>query len=331
MATNKKKLIFLLSLLFPCFLGVAPGGSTFSLSSPVYGPYQSYEKDSNLTISISTTSLITYSVYGQINFLDANSIAVATSKSSSVSISKYSSGTLYLAFLTENYLTTSGLKCIFQLLDASSSSVYLSSTFTIYPIKSEHYNPLDYISSGLSLSPTSFCFSGSKVVTYAEKYNFSSFLDYFLIDQYYRLIIDQYNFTYSFFKTIKLKSATLFLPSPAMCFSSLPTNDDGDVEIPLAVSLVNGKMQFSFNQDMYVNPKTLDMAFEPLTGYVKTSYFYFPKNHLVDILNQTFVFSILDVGDNLSCFSWNTYFLSEQSLLGPCNSSDYCVVGGIVQ
>jgi len=322
-------LVALLFLLMPLTLS-AGSINKYQLSSSIYGPFKKHCDNQNLQIDISSSSLIEQNVYFLFKITDDNNIVVAQSKSTNAVISKFKNGKVSINLLTQAYLNDNGMNVLFYLIDSNSSNNLLSSSFQVFPIKSNTYNPIEYSQSHIFEYSTSFKFANSGIITYQEKYIFNDFFDYFLIDTYYRLLINQYCFSYQYINDLTYRKAYLILPDSFDNFCYIETDNYGQIVVPLSLIKDNDKYSLSFPSMMYVNPNTLEMSITKISGFSITSYFYLPINHLKDLSESTFTFVIEGLGYAQSNFIWTASFLAYQGLIGPCSNSNYCIVGGIV-
>ncbi len=322
-------LAILLFLLMPLALSAAPINK-YQLSSPIYGPFEQHADNPNLKIDITSTSLINQEVYCLFKIMDENNIVVAQSKSTNAIVSKFQNGKVSINLLTQAYLDSNGMDVLFYLVDSKNSSNLLSSNFQVFPIKTSTYNPIEYSQSHIFEYSTSFKFANSGIITYQEKYIFNDFFDYFLIDTYYRLLINQYFFSYQYINDLTYRKAYLILPDSFNEFCYIESNDNGQIVVPLSLVKNAENYSLSFPTKMYVNPNTLEMSITKLAGFAITSYFYLPINHLKDLNESTFTFVIEGLGYSQSNFIWTASFLVYQGLIGPCDNSDYCVIGGII-
>lgn len=322
-------LVVLLFLLMPLTLSAGPINK-YQFSSPIYGPFKKHADNPNLQININSSSLINQEVYFLFKIMDDNNTVIAQSKSTNTVISKFQNGKVNINLLTQAYLDDNGMNVLFNLIDSNSSNILLSSSFQVFPIKSNTYNPIEYSQSHIFEYSTSFKFANSGVITYQEKYIFNDFFDYFLIDTYYRLLINQYCFSYQYINDLTYRNAFLILPDSFNEFCYIETDENGQVVVPLSLIKDGEEYSLSFPTMMYVNPSTLEMSITKIPGFSITSYFYLPINHLHDLSESTFTFVIEGLGYSQSNFVWTASFLVYQGLIGPCDNSNYCVVGGIV-
>ena len=322
--------LYLLPLLSPFLVSALPT-SDYYLTSSIYGPFSPYAENQELLFIVRSNSLISQDVYGQINIFNAHSVIISKSQTRTASISKFNSQTLQMRLMTNYYLSTSGMKAVFTLVDANTFNELVTSYFSLYPMEESTINPTEYGESSLEFKPTCLAFNNSGIVTYQEKYQFKNFYDYFLIDTYYRLLIDQFVLSYQFLQDLTYQTAILKFPKNEQLFPYLNLDENNDITIPLRLVKEDKSYHLCFSQTMYVNPITLQMASYPLANFVATSYFYLPKNGIKQLQNKDFNFLITGLGQNHSTFIWSSSLLVENNLLGPCFDSDYCVIGGITK
>lgn len=330
MKKTKNLYLYLLPLLSPFLISALPT-SNYCLTSSIYGPFSLYAENQELLFIVKSNSLISQDVYGQINIFNAHSVIISKSQTRTASISKFNSQTLKMQLMTNYYLSASGMRAVFTLVDANTLNELVTSYFSLYPMEKTTINPTEYSESYVEFKPTCLAFNNSGIVTYQEKYQFSNFYDYFLIDTYYRLLIDQFIFNYQFLQDLTYQTAVLKFAKNELLFPFLDLDENNEITIPLQLVKEDKNYRLSFSETMYVNPLTLQMSFSPLANFVATSYFYLPKNGMKLLQNRDFNFLITGLGQNHSTFQWSASLLMENNLLGPCFDSDYCVIGGIAE
>ncbi len=221
-----------------------------------------------------------------------------------------------------------GLKVYVDFIDIDEIPLQ-SFSFNIYPSQPERINPKNYINDYYSVSdiivdPDNFRTSTS------EKYKFDSLLDYFNVDNYYRLRLDDMYITYESIKECPTGLAHLHFVDYLKMFPYLDNeNDVPEFDIPLTAVQSNNQVSFSFPSKMYVKPESLEMSLIARPGFVETKYFYLPVNHCRDLLDQTFTLVADSFGHNKNSFSWDIRYINNRGLLGDCSNSDYCVVGEV--
>ena len=223
-------------------------------------------------------------------------------------------------------LSENGIDCKVQIIDLSNKEI-VGYTFSLKPITRDRINVSDYIRSTYSkedivVDPDNYQTKRS------EQYRFYGFLDYFNEDNYYRLNLNKLRMTYSCSKSFpgcnaKLKFTDYNNVFPLINGGQLNTS----FEIPLRYTYTSGVIWFDFPEQMYVNPKTLEMSLNARPEFRLTKYFYLPINKKDMLLDQTFSLEVTDFGYNKTSFSWDITYLNNRNLLGDCDNSDYCVVG----
>lgn len=298
---------------------------TASLQLNPIGPCEKYGEDINLTgklISITGISNIRERLYvgpkgGSYSYI------YTTAKHD---ITKGDAQQISLPMPISSMLSENGIDCKVQIIDSSNKEID-GYTFSLKPITKDRINVDDYIRTAYSkqdivVDPDNY------ETKRTEQYRFSGFLDYFNEDNYYRLNLNKLRMTYSCPKTFpgctaKLKFTDYNNVFPLINGGKLNTS----FEIPLRYTYTSGSIWFDFPEQMYVNPKTLEMSLNARPEFRLTKYFYLPINKKDLLLDQTFSLEVTDFGYNKTSFSWDITYLNNRNLLGDCDNSDYCVVG----
>lgn len=330
MKIKTASIVLLLLLLTPFFLSAAPVPA-YTFSSQTYGPFQKYEDNQNIVIRVTGSSYIRQEIFCLLKILDQDNNSLSQSKSNNVTISKNETGILNVTLLTHAHLDEDGMNIEFCLIDANNLNLLKILNFSIFPLSAKEYNPIDYSEKSIRENPTCFRFNNSQVDTYQEEYVFDEFVDYFLFDTYYQLSLKQFRFTYHYVNFLTYQKAYIILPDDVPSFDYLPADETGQKIIPLSLIKNAETYYLSFPDIMYVNPLSLDMSLKEERGFVATSYFYLPINQMDIFENTNFSFAIEGLGANKSRFVWTVNFTVTKSLIGPCSSSDYCVIGGVSQ
>ena len=235
--------------------------------------------------------------------------------------------TFYLP--TKEYLDDDGMYCRFMITDSSGESLY-KFEFTLLPKNSQTIKIDDY-------KTTSYCLTGTIIkigsIIYkdGETFQFNSTLDFFNIDSYFRLDLSSIMFSYScaysdlIYSSINLKFIDYNLVFPYL--DSVDSNGLSYFKLPLKASRNMLDIKLDFRDKMYVNPVTLEMSKTAKVGYSLTKYLYLPINKKKDLLDQEFVIEVNRFGYNETSFEIPVRYMTSQSLIGDCSTSDYCVVG----
>lgn len=157
-------------------------------------------------------------------------------------------------------------------------------------------------------------------------YTFNNFEDYYIPDYFHKF--DFGNFYISvpeeqrkFFGC----NAKLVITYKNGVFDNLAGAENGFVELPLKRRLTNGNFYFSLEKNIYVDPITLAVASDKLSGYVQTRHIYFPRNSMQNQEDYYcyFVFSKFGLDKDLVYHYFSIRAL--RNIVGDCHNSKYCV------
>ena len=161
----------------------------------------------------------------------------------------------------------------------------------------------------------------------SERYNFSNYSHLIDIPYYYRLDISSLSFIYKCYKAFSYKDAYLFFNDSNNLFPYIESNDSNKV-IPLKAKDNNGTISFTCSS-LYVNKETLMMSSKARAGYIESSYFYLPKNKISKLQGLNLNINVNEMGINKISYTYSFEISFDSLLLGPCNESMYCIVGGV--
>ena len=192
----------------------------------------------------------------------------------------------------------------------------------LYPKTSETID-IDDISGELEIDRCLYL-SNTRAV---EKYNFSNYSHIVEIDKYYELDISSLSFKYTSYIPFSYQEAYLSFNDSHNVFPYID-EDKGMKNIPLKAVDNNGTISFK-TQSSYVNKKTLDMSLKQKEGYINTSHFYLPKNKISLLQGLNLFINVKGMGINNISFSYQFEIDINSLLIGPCNESMYCIIGGV--
>ena len=207
-------------------------------------------------------------------------------------------------------------------------SIYFDMRIRQSDHQGETFNLLRYQNTTLSLTNNCFKITNNKVTYDNEWFEFENYYDYFLLDEYYRLSLEQFKCKHSITGIFEWKEAYMELINPQPCFQGL-CDSNGVAKLDLNISADNSIM-FSVEKKspLYIDPKTKLMYSSPKPGYKQTNYFYLPINGQEEVEKQEFRISLIGVGFWKSNFIWNLHIDTSVNLIGDCQTSKYCLVGG---
>lgn len=160
-----------------------------------------------------------------------------------------------------------------------------------------------------------------------EIYNFSNLSHIVEIDYYHHLDISSLNFVYKGYKAFSYEEAYLTFNDEHNLYPLIKEDNNKKV-ISLKLIQTETEISFAFN-DLYVNKATLEMSSVPREEYLKTNYFYFPKNKLNSLQGLSFDINVRGMGSYPLSFNYSFIINIDALLIGPCSLSEYCVVGGV--
>ncbi|MCR5184834.1 MAG: hypothetical protein K6C32_01985, partial [Bacilli bacterium] len=204
--------------------------------------------------------------------------------------------------------------------------------FSIQPVSSATISPFDYKKNKYELGPFAAKLSGIYITECKETFKFANYVDYFLNDVYFKIDLDQFNFTFSNnYKNYQFsyKEAYMVINGKKDFFPHLTYNSKEETRIPLKLNKNGVSISLNYKNTMYVHPTLLHMSLSPKEGLVATNNFYLPINHLEDIYGTTISFVLSEVGYSKTTITFNVTYLAGDYKLGKCANSEYCVVGGI--
>lgn len=302
---------------------------TFQVYINQIGPYEKYQADQAITFKEVSTYQEELVVYEIFRFTEGDGSNLQTTTKPYHTIPADSSYTSTFNLPTSLLLGDKGLTITVDAYDYERSLRLYTKTVTIYPIGHTIVNPtkMDSYSTQNIIAKIS-----NNTVTYTkEEFTFTNMEDYFLTDVYYKMPINQFSFTTTIKKEdFTYSNAYLIMSKMNAYFPSLPYLNKKTV-LNLNANYGTSEITLSFKDQLYVEPKILQMAVLPKTGYVQTNNFYFPVNHLDDLDGKSFTFQINDIGINKTCLRWNTKLLTSGALIGKCHNSSYCVTGRVTQ
>ncbi len=325
-----KCFLILIPFLSLAFLGVVerPFEAYFTTDFSCIGSFERGADDYALTGNVKAKKTVLSLVEKMtVKTMDNSLVRTETKRSHDVIKGSEYSLTFLLPF--KSSLTERGLNVLIEFLN-SSSEVLHSFSFNIKPIERKTINPKLYINDyyvtdDIVVDPDQYS------TNHSERIRFKETLDYFNVDNYYRLSLEDTLITYECGKPFPGCVAHLHFTDFLRIFPYLDNEKlVPSFDIPLRVIKKNSGVFFAFPSVMYVKPETLEMSLEAKPGFKSTSYFYLPKNKCEALLDQVFSIVVSEFGHSKTSFTWDMRYTNNQRLIGDCSSSDYCVLGETV-
>ena len=304
---------------------INPTFDSFVVNSTLIGPYESFCEDQKISFTVTYKNIGEYRP--RLNVLFDNNTRFYQSLPKQNITSKFTVATYDFVIPTKTSLNENGMHVLFSIYNSENTTSLTSFEFdvkTLVPttFKTEIEKKLSYSKGGYA-----FQINDNRLVNYYEHVTNDNFKDYFDINYYYCLPLEQFNFTYRSDLTYQLGTATISFVDLNNCFPYVRKNLLGHIEIPLTISQTGNNVSLDYTYEMYVNPKTLQMSSRFMPDYVLTRKFFLPINE-IELLNGTdFVIKINEFGSFKTNIVWKSKLMTNRTLIGDCDTSEYCIVG----
>ena len=223
-----------------------------------------------------------------------------------------------------NVYAKDGILIELDLADPQNSShKYASKTLKVSTYLNEVINVDDYRTSFLNINRLSKQ-NGEEI---SEIFMFDEIPNHELIPYYWRFDISSYNFFYVSSLPFTMEQAYLSFVDTNNLFPSIPLEEDGTKILHLSYKQVYQRVYLEF-RPLFVSPITLDISRGLKIGYQKTNYLFFPRNKQTELQGYTFTINMLNMGANGIAVHHEVMLNTSKLLIGPCNDSTFCIVGG---
>lgn len=162
-----------------------------------------------------------------------------------------------------------------------------------------------------------------------EIFEFTSFEENVVFKNYYRLELDIFVFNYTYFMDFSFESAHLLFADPNNLFPLLEFEEEENKKIPLKIIDIGSNHKSLSFFKMYVDENYLWMSITNREGLSSTSYFYLPLNEQESIFGTKFSLVLKKMGKSANDYYFDFYYYFDHNLFGDCQTSDYCLVGGV--
>lgn len=329
---KKTKLALAFFPFLPLIVSAIPQGNQIIVTSGVYGPYEARARDEEITISLLSTYSVTKNVKVFVHMQDSiHDDLNEDFTSETISLEPKAAEEVSFNLRTSLCMSPFGMEISLIVQNADLGTNLKKIEFHLDPKSTLTLRAMDYINKKLVSDNVAFSFGGlvgSGVILYSETYQFVNFQDYFPVDNYYRIDLDSFYFTYSFTRKFVFNDGFMEIDDPYDLFPLVPRNTRGYRHFPYTVIEKDGKFHLKFTS-LFVNPNNYNVTTSPMEGYVETSYLYLPPNQQEKIANCQFAFWLVDPGYNLYDFYWTVSYILPNNLIGDCRNSEYCVIGGV--
>lgn len=315
----KHRLSLLISSILLCLTGSgATATTTASLSTFLTEPFSLYNDMTTMEISAvaSTKDVFYYEIY-IINDLYPDGELLFSGSFSSKKSKTYTYDNELTR--TSNKISIKWHTSKIKKINVISHTVEMCKPKTIRIKES----PYKYESTSNSLLYSSAV--GWKLVP--QTLTFSNFDDHYVPDYYHKIDLSNFKITCNagYPGELNYGNAFLYVSNANGKFNYLEQTGSKAV-VTLSIKTSSRGYEMSFLKPLYVDQLTLQMSSTPRTGFVKTNYFYLPRDEKRFEEEYEFDLRINGLGIEKSTFVTTFRYKSVLNILGDCRNSKYCVV-----
>lgn len=324
--------LLLSTILFPCALGdfsdIVLTNDTFMISSSTIGPYELGSKNQDISFTVLYQTVGNYrprfkaAFDNEINFAKVFPLEEISTKFTKISYT--------ITLPLETSLNENGFTCEFSIYDSLNVKMLTSILLNIKTLIPSTYNTSDYDKLSFSKGGYAYKINNNNIINYTETISCSNFMDYFDIDYYYRLPLDQFTFTCSSALTVPTATASLNFVDFQNNFPYIEKSLFGQISLPLVMKKTDSTFSLRYEENLYVNTKTLQMSTKPYANFVPTNTFFLPVNCMQNLNETSFIIKINEFGNFKTTINWKVRLLTNKTLIGDCSTSEYCVTGEVV-
>ena len=299
----------------------------------IYGPFYKTNSTENVTISMTYTytgdhileAKERFRIKYKTNFTSVYIVDYQTNPHSLVDKRQYTYSYTFCptSVINERF----GATFVFEVIDLNFDiRLDYEERDVFFTPESNNYNQSD-IEELVKVRPTYYIFNLSKSDVPIEELDFTN--TKFYAEESPNVYLDISNITIGFnaYKNLAYRSVYFRIHDPNRMFLYL--DRDGDyASVSLTLSVINKKIYFYFDS-LYVHPDTLEMANEPLAGFIKCGRIYFPLYRLSEVKPLNFEIYIKGFGYGNSSFTLECNYYPTGNLIGDCSNSEFCISGGV--
>lgn len=244
--------------------------------------------------------------------------------------SSIKSKTMNLTFPVRGYLTSNGIKLTATVSGASTLAVTYEAT--LLPKSEEVINGDLYRDwNGYTANNFIFKFETTKKNSFnSEKYIFADMQSNLTNDYENKLYI---NSRFAYGKSQAATNDAYGYLTFTDTYNLFPYMEKSNkvITLPLHIDKKSALNYITYNNEMYVNPYTLQMASHYRFGFVTTNNFYLPIEESKKMEDYTFYIHLRELGYSEIDVDFSLTYSNEYKIFGSCDSATYCIGGGIVE
>ena len=309
---------------------VADSNLPLRIKSNIIGPFDENSSDTPLTLTLNSS--VYYEKIRETFIYGIDEDNIGYSYSSAIHSLEPESN-YYTAFtFPGKQIATYGSRYVRIVVKNESTKTNIFETsFTISRIARDELNANGHLGQYWYSNILGFKIENSKITYYGDALSVIDTIDFLAVDYYYRLDLSSIYFEFiSRGKTYD--NVEIYFEDEHNIFPYFSKDESGVIHLPLSIDMsAMPKMGIKYKNGFYVNPRNLDMSSTIKSGYRATNYFYFPVNKLEQVVDYKFTFEITGLGWNKTTFRLTLDYDVSQRLIGRCDTSEYCITGGITE
>lgn len=247
----------------------------------------------------------------------------------SIKVSNFISRKIFFTYTLQfkNKLKSTGLKLHFYF--GNENDYIWSKSLTIYPKKKESINAKYYKKNNYLINGT--LLGEGKGWILPDIYNFTNTIDFITTNKDNSLDVSEISFHHSpqINKMDKNNDCYLIINDIYNIYQSIDKSDDQLIKLPVKILSSNNECRFSFVNNMFVNPNTLEMSFKEQIGFITTDKFYVPLMSSDKFEDTEIYLQLNNIGPNETTITIPLNFIKGNNLIGNCFDSTYCIEGEV--
>ncbi len=236
-----------------------------------------------------------------------------------------------LKIYTKQFEETNPIECVFRVTVDATQKYITEVPCRIYEYKDYDFDISTLIGKGRFENPYfDLNIANNKALFYTDYVNFDNWPIQFELPYYHDLDLSTLQFTFESDIAISYDSCQISFVDTNNIFPYL-SDAKKRVTIPLKISKVNPSgniYSFSFANKLFVNSSN-EISFIKRTSFKETNTFYLPigKKDIFEKYNLSL--KITGLGRNKIDYHYNFNYVTNNNLVGSCNDSSYCIIGGM--
>ena len=281
------------------------------------------DKEETIEFYLQCTKAANYTVEVKIYNNKTNALLYSGNRTSMVS----SKGITMSFNLPIRYkLTGDGLRFSFS---ASSNQLALSRSGVLYPYLKKSINALQYRNSTYNAENCFLKLEKENLIT-DESFGFYDYNEFISKSKNNTIDFSSVKMQYLMDYDFRYEKVEYHIKDYNNIYPNL-YRENNEVVLNMNCISNNSELSFELDDELYVNPETLEMSSTRYKKYVKTDSLYIPigKQSLLEENDSYIIIKEAGYSANDIILPLTYYF--SKPLLGLCYNSEYCIEGGVKQ